>query len=476
MVQDLNTIYVSDAVAWEHCSRHAWFVLHTPVVEEIETDSFEKLIKTLGDEHEAEVLARFEISRTAKSVAHTQKLIEARAPVIYQPKFFDAELNLAGVPDFLLLEGENYRVADAKLALSVSGKRAIKAQLATYRRLARSQLPALVFLGDGETVETDLEDDVIGESFVSEMQALRVEDVQPETHYSHTKCSPCQFRYSCVPEFKQADDLTLNPAIQARAADGLRQIGIKTLAALANSEPDKLPDVPYLKGEVRKRRAILQARSLRSGEILKIDDINLPVGDYLHFDIESDPMARAGRGEVYLWGFLIPTPNGAGFKYVWKERDYDTDEQAWSRFLAMVGGFRERFQNPYFVHYSNYERVQIQRYADRYGDQSHEIVQWLLADAGPLLDLRTLVKDAYILPLLSYGLKMICRDPRLVNFQWRLDESGSQWSVVRYYDYLDASNDAAAAEIKAEILTYNEDDVRATHALTQWLESMENET
>jgi len=475
VVQDLNTIHVSDAVAWDHCSRHAWFVLRNSAVEDVETDRFEKLIKTLGDEHEAEVLTRFDIFRTAKSVAHTQELVEAQVPVIYQPKFFDAELNLAGVPDFLLLEGKNYRVADAKLALSVSGKRAIKAQLSTYRRLARSQLPAVVFLGDGETVEIEPEDDAIGEAFVSEMQALRVEDVQPETHYSYTKCSACQFRYSCVPEFKQADDITLNPAIQARAAEGLRRVGIKTLATLANIEPEKLPDVPYLKGEARKRRAVLQARSLRSGEVIKINDINLPAGDYLHFDIESDPMARAGRGEVYLWGFLTPTSSDTGFKYVWKERDDDADEDAWSRFLAMVDDFCEQFQKPYFVHYSNYERVQIQRYADRYGDQSHEIVKWLLADGGPLLDLRTVVKDAYVLPLLSYGLKMICRDPRLVNFQWRLDESGSQWSVVRYYDYLDAGTDAAAAEIKAEILTYNEDDVRATQALTRWLERMETE-
>ena len=106
MVQDLNTIHVSDALAWDHCSRHAWFVLRNSAVEDVETDRFEKLIKTLGDEHEAEVLTRFDIFRTAKSVAHTQELVEAQVPVIYQPKFFDAELNLAGVPDFLLLEGK----------------------------------------------------------------------------------------------------------------------------------------------------------------------------------------------------------------------------------------------------------------------------------------------------------------------------------------------------------------------------------
>ena len=450
-------------------------MLHPPAAEEIEIDRFEELIKALGDEHEAEVLARFDTFDTAKSVAHTQALIEAQVPVIYQPQFFDAELNLVGVPDFLILEGSKYRVADAKLALSIDGKKAIKAQLATYRRLARSQLPAQVFLGDGEIVEIEPQDDAIGEAFVSEMQALRLTDAQPDTHYSYTKCSPCPFSHFCVPEFKQADELTLNPAVQARAAEGLRQAGIKTLAKLASSDPMKLPDVPYLKGEAKKSRAVLQARSLRSGEIFKVDAIDLPTGNYFHFDVETDPMAQGGAGEVYLWGFLTPSKRGSGFEYVWKERDDDADERGWLAFLAMVGDFRERFDKPYFVHYSNYERVQIRRYADRYGNQSDEIVEWLLADGGPLLDLQKLLKDAYVLPVMSYGLKSICRDPRLVNFQWRLEESGSQWSVVRYYDYLGAETDVRAAEIKTEILTYNEDDVRATEAVIEWLARIKNE-
>ena len=450
-------------------------MLHPPAAEEIEIDRFEELIKALGDEHEAEVLARFDTFDTAKSVAHTQALIEAQVPVIYQPQFFDAELNLVGVPDFLILEGSKYRVADAKLALSIDGKKAIKAQLATYRRLARSQLPAQVFLGDGEIVEIEPQDDAIGEAFVSEMQALRLTDAQPDTHYSYTKCSPCPFSHFCVPEFKQADELTLNPAVQARAAEGLRQAGIKTLAKLASSDPMKLPDVPYLKGEAKKSRAVLQARSLRSGEIFKVDAIDLPTGNYFHFDVETDPMAQGGAGEVYLWGFLTPSKRGSGFEYVWKERDDDADERGWLAFLAMVGDFRERFDKPYFVHYSNYERVQIRRYADRYGNQSDEIVEWLLADDGPLLDLQKLLKDAYVLPVMSYGLKSICRDPRLVNFQWRLEESGSQWSVVRYYDYLGAETDVRAAEIKTEILTYNEDDVRATEAVIEWLARIKNE-
>lgn len=465
-------IRVSDATAWEHCPRHAWFLLHPRAGEEIEVDAFDELIKSLGDAHEAEVLAGFETYEIAKSAEHTQDLVEKRVPVLYQPQFVDPDLNIVGVPDFLILEGDDYRVADAKLALSIENKKAIKAQLGTYRRLAKSVLPARVYLGNGDIVDIDPDDDKFAEAFVTEMQALRRSDEIPRTHYSYTKCTPCPFSDFCVPAFKAAGELTLNPAVQARAADGLSRVGVTTLAELANSGANELPDVPYLKGHKKKQRAILQARSLQSGAVFRVDDIRLPQGDYIHFDVESDPMAHGGAGEVYLWGFLTAPNTNSGFEYVWKERDETADENAWRAFLTLVGSFRERFETPYLVHYSNYERTQIRHYAERYGDLTDAMVKWLLGDEGPLLDLQKIVKDAFVLPVMSYGLKSICRDPRLANFQWRLAESGSQWSVVRYYDYLDAASDRAAMEIKSEILIYNEDDVRATAALVTWLDTM----
>ena len=44
--------------------------------------------------------------------------------------------------------------------------------------------------------------------------------------------------------------------------------------------------------------------------------------------------------------------------------------------------------------------------------------------------------------------------------------------MVRYYDYLGVGSDTEAEEIKAEILVYNEDDVRATEALVTWILNM----
>lgn len=462
-------IRVSDATAWAHCPRLAWFALHPPPGEAIAPDPFDELVRALGDAHEADVLARFPDYTTATSAEHTRALIAARTPVIYQPRFVDADLGVIGDPDFLLLEQTGYRIADAKLALSLDNKKAIKAQLGMYRRLARSELPALVFLGNGEVAEVGDADAPVADAFLADMRALAGAPDEPETHYSYTKCTMCLFSDHCVPTFHQRDELTLNPAVDARAAAGLRGQGITTLGELASSEPAKIVDVPYLKGADRKQRAVLQARSLKTGRVFRVSDASLPDGDYIHFDIESDPLAERAGGEVYLWGFLLPPHSGSSFAMVWKERGRDADEHAWREFLGTVQRFRDTYERPVLVHYSPYERTQIRAYAERYDDAADETVRWLLGENSPLLDIQIETKAAFVLPVMSYGLKSICRDPRLVDFQWRLEESGSQWSVVRYHDYLAATDPDAAAAIKAEILTYNEDDVRATAALVEWL-------
>lgn len=80
-----------------------------------------------------------------------------------------------------------------------------------------------------------------------------------------------------------------------------------------------------------------------------------------------------------------------------------------------------------------------------------------------------MIKENQVLPVRRYGLKSICKDSRLVNFQWRLPKSGSQLSVVRYYDYLNTENAVQDKGIKDEILMHKEDDVRAIAAVVEWI-------
>jgi predicted RecB family nuclease len=115
-------IRASDAMAWQYCSKRAWFTLHPPEGYEIERDPFEVLLESLGQAHELEVLQAFDGAVEATSVEHTSQLMKDLKPVIYQPKFVDDSHGIVGYPDFLILKGDGYQVGDAKLALSLEGR------------------------------------------------------------------------------------------------------------------------------------------------------------------------------------------------------------------------------------------------------------------------------------------------------------------------------------------------------------------
>ena len=101
--------------------------------------------------------------------------------------------------------------------------------------------------------------------------------------------------------------------------------------------------------------------------------------------------------------------------------------------------------------------------------EDHPTIHYLLAEDGPLFDMQKPVLDNLVLPLQGYGLKDICKHPALVNFQWEDEESGSQWSVVKFNRFLDETDPAKKEHLKATILGYNRDDVIATRRLEEWL-------
>ncbi len=71
----------------------------------------------------------------------------------------------------------------------------------------------------------------------------------------------------------------------------------------------------------------------------------------------------------------------------------------------------------------------------------------------------------------GYGLKDVCKHPKLVNYQWNDTDSGSQCSIVQFTRYQMADG-AIRTQIKTNILTYNFDDVMATRMLELWLKSL----
>ncbi|MCJ7436169.1 MAG: ribonuclease H-like domain-containing protein, partial [Acidimicrobiia bacterium] len=70
----------------------------------------------------------------------------------------------------------------------------------------------------------------------------------------------------------------------------------------------------------------------------------------------------------------------------------------------------------------------------------------------------------------SLGLKTVAP---LAGFQWRDDDAGGEQSMVWYRAAVDDSDENIREANRERILRYNEDDVRATAALREWLSSVE---
>ncbi len=477
MANSENTLLIrpSDAKSWSLCARRVWLDNRGAFTPGPVEDAFEQLVIDLGLAHEQTVLELLSGNmdvHTATSQEDTAHLMAKRVPAIYQAQLLNEDDGIFGLPDFLILhESGEYQAADAKLSLSTE-KKEIQVQLGIYRRLLGSGLPAIVFLGDGEQALIGNEANAAANQFVTEMRELLASEDEPLVRYSHSKCRACPYYTHCKPPFEEKEELSLVYGIQGRTASGLESKGIDTISKLATTEPDRIPDVPYLKGSDKKHRAVLQAKSHLSGEVFQLKPVELPKGHWIHFDIEDNPLTGNGEKHVYLWGFLVPDfssdSDEGSFEYVWTDHHAE-DEQGWLQFLDQVDHYRQKFPELILAHYSSHERSTINAYAKRYGMEDHDTVAYLLGEKSPLFDLQKPVLDNLVLPLQGYGLKDICKHKDLVNFQWQDDDSGSQWSVVQFNRYLSETDLETKANLKAQILSYNRDDVTATRRLEEWL-------
>jgi predicted RecB family nuclease len=468
---DTPLIKPSDARSWSLCARRVWLDNNADFELAPVEDEFGQMLIDLGVTHEQTILENLANTlgvQTAISPEDTNRLITERAPVIYQAQLVDEANGLIGFPDFLILnESGEYQAADAKLSLSEE-KKEIQVQLGVYRRILANQLPAIVFLGDGQQALIGDEADVVTNQFLTEMRDLLSSSDQPLARYSHSKCSACPYNMHCKPAFEANEELSLLYGIDGRAIPGLENEDIRTITDLASSDPTKIPDVPFLKGDDKKQRAVLQAKSYLSGEVFQRNPLILPKGHWVHFDIEDNPLTGNGEKHVYLWGFLLPDYEQPDFEYVWTDHPTE-DEQGWLQFLTLIERYKHQYPDLILAHYSAHEVTTIRTYAKRYDMENHPTVLYLLGDETPLFDLRRPVVESLVLPLQGYGLKDICKHPDLVNFQWEDNDSGSQWSVVQFNRFLLEADPQVRADLKAEILSYNRDDVTATRRLEEWL-------
>jgi uncharacterized protein len=450
----------------------------------------------LGNEHERRELDRLRaqfgddvmvIGRPAYTHAGlaaaaeaTRRAIAGGAPAVYQAAMFDGRF--LGFADFLVRDGEQYRVIDTKLARSANVTALL--QLAAYAdALAASGVPvapeAELRLGDGTAAHYRVRDLVP----VYRSQRARLQRLLDEHHaggaavrWDDEGVGACMRCPLCTEQLQTTDDLLLVAGMRVGQRDKLIDAGITTVSELAR-HTGPVPDLSS--GALGKltAQARLQVRQCETGtplfEIVDPQPLTLlpePDPGDLFFDFEGDPLWTVdGRewGLEYLFGVLEAGPAGT-FRPLWAHSRVD-ERKALTDFLAMVAKRRKRRPNMHIYHYAPYEKTALLRLAGRYGVGEDEVDE--LLRSGTLVDLYPLVRKSIRVGAESFSLKAL--EPLYMGAQLRAGDvttaTGSITSYARYCELqADGRRDEAASVLK-EIEDYNHYDCRSTQELRNWL-------
>jgi predicted RecB family nuclease len=488
----------STITAWLECDWYLTAKLGGVPVEQNHPNPFSQLLMEKGLAHETACLAEFEarglsILRTperdadetfAQWVARVGHPFEENWDVIYQfPLVHDG---LRGVADFLVrvpepVEGHcSYEPYDAKLA-RLAAKPGHVLQLCFYA----DALEALtgwpprqmhLWLGSGQIESLEVE------QFGAYWRRLRRRlttvmagpvdgTVRPE------KCAHCEFcEYSqhCQDTWRGADSLVYVANIRKKEMDAFEEADIATVVELA-ATVEPTPGVSVTRQVRLRKQAELQVTSREEPEAPPAywpipPDEDDPVwghgygylpepdpGD-VYFDLEGHPFWTARSGLFFLFGLWYQRDGAWTFEARWAH-DLEAQSRTAAGLVAFFDQRRQEHPDYHVYHFNHTERSQME--AMTLGHPSEALFTHL-KDTGLFVDLMAVAGNSFQVGVESYGLKSL---EVLPGYQRHGGIEQGSGAVVDYDRYMASGN----PDLLEAIARYNEDDVRATHALHGWL-------
>lgn len=259
----------------------------------------------------------------------------------------------------------------------------------------------------------------------------------------------------CLKEAVEKNDLALIYNFNSKAFDDLRANGINTVADLAHADLSLLPKIRFASPEVLDKKR-MQAKALIEKKVIRLSSIEMPEAPLkIFFDIEGDPFLNV----EYLFGFWI---SEAGrdpyYKYFLAEKP-EEEGKMWQEFLLWVKNLPENYK---VYHYHHYESVKLKQLGERYSR-----IPELQIFENSMFDMAKMVMESVIFPVYFYSIKDIAK---YLGFSWRHEKAGGAQSILWYEEWLE-KKDRGVLE---DVIKYNEDDVRATEFLYEWLKNPQN--
>lgn len=459
--------------------------------QEAEPGPYDEVLRRLGLAHEKDHLATLGAfaDLTAPSLHEqakdTAKAIAQRVPILYQAAFLantvlgGTEVEIVGVPDFLILDGDGYLIRDSKMARRIDEENhpEILLQVQLYGWLFEKSCGTApkglqVHCGTGDIVTIPYDG---GKSALVELErllALKQLTTEPYEPVGWSKCLGCGFTDRCWSKAEENSDVALIYCVDQSLARTLHGQGIRTRRDLLTKfNPASLSELkrPYGDRERRVGKAaerILQfadAMERKQETVLAVPAI--PQRDnYAMFDLEGMPPHLDELDRIYLWGIQVYGEKPSEFKFALSGFGVDGDKECWLGFLAIAKQILETYGDIPFVHWAPYEQTHLRRYVERFGD-TDGIAERVEAN---LLDLLTVTRDSLVLPLPSFSLKVV---EDYVGFERKEAEYGGAWAMATFVEATETNDEGRRKELMDKIIAYNKEDLEAMWAVFLWLKS-----
>jgi predicted RecB family nuclease len=455
---------------------------------EAEPGAFEQLLVEMGRRHEARHRESLE---PVLDLSHgslderrraTAAAIERREPKLFQPMLaapagFAPDVEITGVPDFLLLDGDSYVIRDCKLSrrITENDHPEIVAQVELYGWLyeaATGLRPRRleVLSGTGEVEELPYGGAVDALQTLAMVRDTYTSGYDEYEPVGWSKCSACAYHDHCWPPAEDRRDPAVLPDVQQGIAKLFHDMGITDYRELPSKfSADSLGDLRFSSGRGLQKvgkaasRILLHAEAFTAGKPIVLGPARIPKSDnYVMFDLEGLPPQLDAPEKIYLWGTQVfgaePGPcvqATAGF-------GPEGERQAWEEFLATAEGIFARYGDVPFVHWAVYEKTNVTKYIERFGDPKGVGARVL----ENLCDLLPITKKAVVLPIPSYSIKIV---ERQAGYKRTLTESGGEWSMAQYIKAVETEDESLRRETMDSIRKYNKEDLEATWAVMHWL-------
>jgi predicted RecB family nuclease len=292
------------------------------------------------------------------------------------------------------------------------------------------------------------------------------------------ECRTCPWWPTCEAELKAVRDVSL--VVRGEDAMELRRAGVSTVDKLAALDPRDEPPIVMPAGVFADTVALARAWLADLTVVRRVPDVQVPRGD-VEVDVDMESFGESG---AYLWGCLL---SGAdiGFEHgyrsfvTWDPLPTVDEARSFAEFWTWLREVRSRtlaagLTFRAYCYNAMAENRWLFGSVERFGGlgcipEKREVQSFV--DSDEWVDLFRSVSDQFLCSR-GKGLKVVAP---VAGFTWRDPEAGGEASMRWYRDAVGMDGAEPDAEQRERLLRYNEDDVRATRVLREWMSGPANE-